>query len=72
MNDERPPSLWWGMWKRFLVAGVLIVALSAAATATVALNKITTLADEIFPRLSHIAPPRDCSHPNTAVARRRS
>jgi LCP family protein required for cell wall assembly len=58
MNEERPPSLWWGMWKRFLLAGVLIVALSAAATATVALNKITTLADEIFPRLSHIDAPK--------------
>ncbi len=58
MNDERPPSLWWGMWKRFLLAGVLIVVLSGAATATVALNKITTLADEIFPTLSHINAPK--------------
>jgi polyisoprenyl-teichoic acid--peptidoglycan teichoic acid transferase len=58
MHDERPPSLWWSMWKRFLLAGVLIVALSAAATATVALNKITTLADEVFPTLSHIDAPK--------------
>jgi LCP family protein required for cell wall assembly len=58
MNDERPPSLWWGMWKRFLIAGVLIVVLSGAATATVALNKITTLADEVFPTLSHIDAPK--------------
>jgi LCP family protein required for cell wall assembly len=58
MNDERPPSLWWGMWKRFLLAGVLIVALSGAATATVALNKLTTLADEVFPHLSHISAPK--------------
>jgi LCP family protein required for cell wall assembly len=58
MNDERPPSLWWGMWKRFLIAGVLIVALSGAATATVALNKLTTLADEVFPHLSHISAPK--------------
>jgi polyisoprenyl-teichoic acid--peptidoglycan teichoic acid transferase len=58
MNDERPPSLWWGMWKRFLIAGVLIVALSGAATATVALNKLTTLADEVFPSLSHITAPK--------------
>jgi polyisoprenyl-teichoic acid--peptidoglycan teichoic acid transferase len=57
MNDERPPSLWWGMWKRFLLAGILIVALSGAATATVALNKITTLADEVFPTLNHINAP---------------
>jgi LCP family protein required for cell wall assembly len=58
MDDERPPSLWWGMWKRFLIAGVLIVALSGAATATVALNKLTTLADEVFPHLSHISAPK--------------
>ncbi len=58
MNDERPPSLWWGMWKRFLLAGVLIAALSGAATATVALNKLTTLADEVFPSLSHISAPK--------------
>src|SRR5271156_5087861 len=58
MNDERPPSLWWGMWKRFAIAGALIVALSGAATATVALNKITTLADEVFPTLSHIDAPK--------------
>jgi LCP family protein required for cell wall assembly len=58
MHDERPPSLWWGMWKRFLIAGVLIVALSGAATATVALNKLTTLADEVFPHLSHISAPK--------------
>ncbi len=58
MNDERPPSLWWSMWKRFLIASVLIVALSGAATVTVALNKITTLADEVFPSLSHIDAPK--------------
>jgi polyisoprenyl-teichoic acid--peptidoglycan teichoic acid transferase len=58
MNEERPPALWWGMWKRFLLAAALIVAMSGAATATVALNKITTLADEIFPRLSHINAPK--------------
>src|SRR5271155_4858999 len=56
MNDERPPSLWWGMWKRFAIAGLLIVVLSGAATA--ALNKITTLADEVFPKLSKIDAPK--------------
>jgi polyisoprenyl-teichoic acid--peptidoglycan teichoic acid transferase len=58
MNDERPPSLWWGMWKRFLIGGVLIVVLSGTATATVALNRITTIADEVFPTLSHITAPK--------------
>jgi LCP family protein required for cell wall assembly len=46
------------MWKRFALAGVLIVALSGAATATVALNKITTLADEVFPTLNKINAPK--------------
>jgi polyisoprenyl-teichoic acid--peptidoglycan teichoic acid transferase len=58
MHDEHPTSLSWAMWKRFLLAGVSIVALSAGATATVALNKITTLADEVFPKLSHIEAPK--------------
>jgi polyisoprenyl-teichoic acid--peptidoglycan teichoic acid transferase len=58
MNDKGGPSLAWGMWKRFLLAGVLIMVLSGAATATVALNKITTLADEVFPTLSHIDAPK--------------
>ncbi len=48
MDDERPPRLWWGMWKRFLLAGVLIVALSGAATATVTLNTVSSLADKVF------------------------
>jgi LCP family protein required for cell wall assembly len=58
MNDERPPSLWRGMWTRFAIAGLLIVVLSGAATATVALNRITTLADEVFPKLSRIEAPK--------------
>jgi len=58
MDDERPPSLWWGMWKRFLIAGVLIVLLSGAATATVALNTVSNIADEVFPTLNHIAAPK--------------
>src|SRR5208282_5373880 len=66
MYDERPPSLWWGMWKRFLIAGVLIVILSGTATATVALNKITTLADEVFPALSHINAPNGLVTPEYA------
>ena len=56
--DERPPSLWVGMWKRFLIGGVLIVLLSAGATATVALNTASGLAHDIFPAVSHIEAPR--------------
>jgi len=57
-DDERPPSLWLGMWKRFLIGGVLIVLLSAGATATVALNTASGLAHDIFPAVSHIEAPR--------------
>jgi LCP family protein required for cell wall assembly len=57
MSDEQPPRLWWGMWKRFIVAAVLIVGLSAGATATVALNKVDQIAEEVFPKGSHINAP---------------
>jgi len=46
------------MWKRFIVAAVLIVALSAGATATVALNTVSGLAAEVFPALSRIKAPK--------------
>jgi polyisoprenyl-teichoic acid--peptidoglycan teichoic acid transferase len=58
MDDERPPRLWWSMWKRFLLGAVLIVALSAGATATVALNTVNGIAEEVFPRLSQINAPK--------------
>jgi LCP family protein required for cell wall assembly len=46
------------MWKRFLLAAFLIAALAGSATATVALNKLSTLAAEVFPALSHIKAPK--------------
>jgi polyisoprenyl-teichoic acid--peptidoglycan teichoic acid transferase len=58
MDDERPPSLSWGMWKRFLCAAALIMALSGAATATVALNTVSGIAAEVFPRLNEINAPK--------------
>jgi polyisoprenyl-teichoic acid--peptidoglycan teichoic acid transferase len=57
-DDERPPAPGWGMWKRFVIAAVLIVALSGGATATVALNKITGIAEEVFPKLNEINAPK--------------
>src|SRR5438128_10968644 len=48
MNEERPPRLWWAMWKRFLIGGVLVAALSFAATLTVALNTATSIAEKVF------------------------
>src|SRR5436189_473370 len=58
MVDERPPALWWAMWKRFLIAGVLIVALSGAASATIALNTVSGIANEVFPALNKINAPK--------------
>ncbi|HTA15708.1 MAG TPA: LCP family protein [Solirubrobacteraceae bacterium] len=54
LDDERPPSLARGMWVRFAIAGVLILLLSGAATATFALNKLNHIAHEVFPRGSQI------------------
>ena len=58
MPDERPPRLSWGMWKRFLLAAVTIIVLSAAATATAGLEKLTTFAQEALPPSSHITTPK--------------
>jgi LCP family protein required for cell wall assembly len=57
MDDERPPSLSLGMWKRFLVGGVLIVLLCGGATAVWALRTANQLAAEVFPRLNQIHVP---------------
>jgi len=46
--DERPPSLAWGMWKRFLVAAVLIAALAGGAGATIFLNEVEGVGAELF------------------------
>jgi polyisoprenyl-teichoic acid--peptidoglycan teichoic acid transferase len=57
-DDERPPALGWSMFRRFLLAGLLIVLLSGGATATLALNKITSIAEEVFPKLNEINAPK--------------
>jgi LCP family protein required for cell wall assembly len=46
------------MWKRFLLGGVAIALLSGGATATVALNKVTTIANEVFPTANLIRAPK--------------
>ncbi|HEY1450167.1 MAG TPA: LCP family protein [Solirubrobacteraceae bacterium] len=48
MDDERPPSHSRKMWLRFGVAALLIIGLSAGATATVAVNDIHKVTDKIF------------------------
>src|SRR5256712_14083907 len=50
MNDQRLPSLRRQMHKRFLLAAAAIVLLSGGATATVALNTVSGIAAEVFPR----------------------
>src|SRR5271166_3956095 len=57
-DDERPPSPGWRMLRRFLLGGLLIVLLSGGATATLALNKITGIAEEVFPKLNEINAPK--------------
>jgi polyisoprenyl-teichoic acid--peptidoglycan teichoic acid transferase len=42
------------MWVRFGIAGVLILLLSGAATATFALTKLNHIAEEVFPRGNQI------------------
>jgi polyisoprenyl-teichoic acid--peptidoglycan teichoic acid transferase len=54
MYDERPPSLRRGMWLRFAIAAIVIIALSGTATAVVATNKIKEIALEVFPKPNHI------------------
>src|ERR1039458_1678290 len=57
-DAERPPAPGWSMLKRFLLAAILIVLLSGGATATLALNKITGIAEEVFPKLNEINAPK--------------
>jgi LCP family protein required for cell wall assembly len=57
MADDRPPRLWWGMWKRFLIGGALIVLLSAATTATVGLETVRSVADNLAQGGSQIRSP---------------
>jgi LCP family protein required for cell wall assembly len=58
MDQERAPALWRGMWFRFAIAGVLIVALSGVATHTVAISWLEELAHKLLPKGAHIATPK--------------
>src|SRR5271168_2237470 len=62
-DDERPPPLGWSMLRRFMIAALLIVLLSGGATATLALNKITSIAEEVFPKLNEINAPKSVVTP---------
>jgi LCP family protein required for cell wall assembly len=58
MDDERPPRPGIGMWKRFAIAGVLIVLLCGGATAAVTVSTANRIANEVFPRLNQIHTPK--------------
>ena len=47
LTDERPPRLWWGLFKRFLLGGTIIVLLSASVTATVGLETVRQVATNL-------------------------
>ncbi len=57
IDEERPPSPARRVLVRFAIAGVLILLLSGAATATIALTKLNHIAGEVFPKANqlHIA-----------------
>ncbi len=58
IDDERPPRLWSGMWVRFALAALLIIALSGVATHTIAINWLEELANRLLPASAHIKTPR--------------
>src|SRR5674476_245803 len=39
MDDERAPTLWWSIWKRFLLAGVLVLGTDRREGSVDALDK---------------------------------
>ena len=47
MNPQGPPRLAWGMWKRFLLAAFIVIALSAITTATAGLLQVRDIASAI-------------------------
>ena len=47
MPDDRPPSLAWHMWKRFLLAGLIVIVLTAAATTTFVVETVGQVAKNL-------------------------
>ena len=58
MPDESPHTPKRGLWLRFVIASLMIILVSGAATATVALNTVGGIAAEVFPAVSHIEAPK--------------
>src|SRR5271157_4521643 len=63
MNDEHVTRGWPRTWMRYALAAVLIVVLSGGATATIAMNKLNNLSEEVFPKLSQVSAPRSLVTP---------
>ncbi len=63
MNDESSTPRWRGTWRGFLLASVVIVALSGGAAAAITLNKITSIAEEVFPKINQVDAPRSLVTP---------
>ncbi|HEY7891665.1 MAG TPA: LCP family protein [Solirubrobacteraceae bacterium] len=63
MPEDRPPAPWKGMFKRFALAAVLLIVVSAGTTATVALNKVSSIASEVFPKVNQISAPKSVVTP---------
>lgn len=47
MNPDKPPRLAWEMWKRFLIGGAVLVALTAATVATAVLLEVKDVAQAL-------------------------
>jgi polyisoprenyl-teichoic acid--peptidoglycan teichoic acid transferase len=47
MPDDRPPSLAWHMWKRFLLAGLTVIVLTAVATTTFVVETVGQVAKNL-------------------------
>jgi polyisoprenyl-teichoic acid--peptidoglycan teichoic acid transferase len=58
VNDDLPLRPGWSTFKRFALAAAVIVILSAGATATVALNTVSGIAEEVFPKINQINAPK--------------
>jgi polyisoprenyl-teichoic acid--peptidoglycan teichoic acid transferase len=70
--DERPPRLAWAMWKKFLLAGGLIMLLTGAAVATGALLQVKEVAQIIRTgqptlKLGAVIDPAEAGKPQTLL-----
>jgi LCP family protein required for cell wall assembly len=52
VNDDRPPRLAWGMWKRFGLAAFVVIVLTAGATATAGLLEVASFVNDLTPNSS--------------------